>query len=202
MRLRDLENPGDTTGSIASKIFHGITEGLQDTLKIMNETALEQAINTILSAAQRIDAYGSGGSAIIAADIKHRFMRFGIPVRAYADPYIQITSASLLKPGDVAIAISHTGANRDILDAVEMAKTSKATVISITSYMRSPLSKTADITLYGMAREVNYRSEAMASRLIHLAIIDVLYVGALLKQQDRFIDNMQKVRQAIAKRRI
>ncbi|HWR42924.1 MurR/RpiR family transcriptional regulator [Sporomusa sp.] len=194
-------DPNDTPTVIAGKIFNGITEGLQDTLQIMNGPALEQAISTI-AAAQRIDAYGSGGSAIIAADIEHRFMRFGIPVRAYADPHMQMTSAALLKPSDVVIAISHSGANRDILDAVQMAKASQATVISITSYMRSPLSKVADIALYGMAREVNYRSEAMASRLIHLALVDVLYVGALLKQQDTFIANMQKVRQAIAKRRI
>lgn len=194
-------DPADTPSLIANKVFHGITEGLQDTLQIIDETALEQAV-AALAAAPRIDAYGSGGSAIIAADIEHRFMRFGIPVRAYADPHLQITSAALLKPQDVVIAISHTGANRDILDAVAMAKSSKATVIAITSYRRSPLSKEADIALYGMAREVNYRSEAMASRLIHLAIVDVLYVGTLLKQQDKFLDNMQKVREAIAKRRM
>ena len=191
----------DTASLIAGKVFHGITEGLQDTLQIINEAALEQAISAI-AGAPRIDAYGSGGSAIIAADIEHRFMRFGIPVQAYSDPHLQIASASLLQPQDVVIAISHTGANHDILDAAQLAKASKATVIAITSYMRSPLSKIADITLFGMAREVNYRSEAMASRLIHLAIVDVLYVGVILKQQDKFFENMQKVRQAIAKRRM
>jgi RpiR family carbohydrate utilization transcriptional regulator len=194
-------DPKDTISSVANKVFHGISEGLQDTLQILEEAALDQAISAITSAPQ-IYAYGSGGSAVIAADIEHRFMRFGIPVRAYADPHMQMSSASLLQPSDVVIAISHSGANRDILEAVEIALANKATVISITSYLRSPLSKISTIALHGMAREINYRSEAMASRLMHLAIVDVLYVGALLRQQDRFIDNMQKVRQAIAKRRI
>lgn len=194
-------NPADSIGTMISKIFNDINEGLQDTLKIIDEDAVEKAIEAI-TATKRIAVYGSGGSAVIAADIEHRFMRFGISVRAYSDPHLQITSATLLQPGDVVIAVSHTGANRDVLDAVKAANSNHVTTIAITSYMRSPLSQLATIALHGMGREINYRSEAMASRLIHLAIVDVLYVGSLLRQQDKIIENMNKVRQAIAKRKM
>lgn len=194
-------DPGDSTGTMISKIFHGINEGLQDTLKIIDEAAVEKAIEAI-TATKRIDVYGSGGSAVIANDIEHRFMRFGISVRAYSDPHLQIASAALLGPGDVVIAVSHTGANRDILDAVEMANSNQVTTIAITSYMRSPLSQVAGIALHGMGREITYRSEAMASRMIHLAIVDVLYIGSLLRQQGKMVDNMNKVRKAIAKRKM
>lgn len=194
-------DPADSIGTMISKIFHGISEGLQDTLKIIDEDAVEKAIVAITSA-KRIDVYGSGGSAVIASDIEHRFMRFGISVRAYSDPHLQIASATLLEPGDVVIAVSHTGANRDILDAVKVANSNHVTTIAITSYMRSPLSQMAKIALHGMGREVTYRSEAMASRMIHLAIVDVLYIGSLLRQQDKIIENMNKVRKAIAKRKM
>ena len=194
-------DPSDSIKVMTNKIFLGISEGLQDTLKIIDEEAIEKAIQAI-TATRRIDVYGSGGSAVIASDIEHRFMRFGISVRAYSDPHLQIASATLLQPGDLVIAISHTGANRDVLDAVTMAKSNHITTIAITSYIRSPLSQLADISLHGMGREVNYRSEAMASRLIHLAIVDVLYIGSLLRQQDKIIENMNKVRKAIAKRKI
>jgi len=192
---------GDSLNVVASKVFQSINEGLQDTLKIINESALEQAVNLIANA-RRIYAYGSGGSAVIANDIEHRFMRFGIPVRAYADAHMQISSAALLEPEDVIIAVSHTGSNRDLLDSVQMAKESGAKIIAITSHMKSPLSKIVHVSLIGTARETEYRSEAMASRLVHLAIVDVLYVGVLLRQQDRIIGNMQKIRQAIAVRRV
>ena len=52
--------------------------------------------------------------------------------------------------------------------------------------------------LTGMARETNYRSEAMASRLVHLAILDCLYTGVMLRRMDDYIDNMKQVRKAIA----
>ncbi len=194
-------HPTDSIRNMTNKIFLGINEGLQDTLKIIDEEAIENAIQAITNT-RRIDVYGSGGSAVIASDIEHRFMRFGISVRAYSDPHLQIASATLLKPGDVVIAVSHTGANRDVLDAVAMAKSNNVTTIAITSYIRSPLSQLADISLHGMGREINYRSEAMASRLIHLAIVDVLYIGSLLRQQDTIIENMNKVRMSIAKRKI
>jgi len=194
-------DPDDSIRTMVSKIFLGINEGLQDTLKIIDEEAVEKAIQAITKA-RRIDVYGSGGSAVIAFDIEHRFMRFGISVRSYSDPHLQIASATLLEPGDLVIAVSHTGANRDVLDAVKMAKSNHVTTIAITSYMRSPLSQAADIALHGMGREITYRSEAMASRLIHLAIVDVLYIGSLLRQQDKIIENMSKVRKAIAKRKI
>ena len=152
--------------------------------------------------ARRIEAYGSGGSAVITADIEHRFSRFGIPVRAYSDQHMQVSSAALLHRGDVVIAVSHSGSNQDVLQAARIAKSNEATVIGITSHLRSPLGQVSDILLHGMAREVNYRSEAMSSRLVHLAIIDVLYVGAMLRQPARITANMHKLREAIASRRI
>jgi len=192
---------GDSLNVVAKKVFQSINEGLQDTLKIIDESALEQAVH-LISNARRIYAYGSGGSAVIANDIEHRFMRFGIPVRAYADAHMQISSAALLEPEDVIIAVSHTGSNRDLLDSVHMAKESGAKIIAITSHMKSPLSKIVHVSLIGTAKETEYRSEAMASRLVHLGIVDVLYVGVLFRQQERIIGNMQKIRQAIAVRRV
>lgn len=193
-------NSDDPIDIIANKVFQNITEALHDTLKIINAESLDRAITAIL-AARRIEVYGTGGSAPIAADVEHRFSRFGIPVRAYADQDMQAASASLLHPGDVVIAISHTGSNQSVMESVKIAKENGATIIAITSYIRSPISQISDIVLNGMAKEINYRSEAMSSRLIHLAFVDVLYVGAMVRQPERITNNMQKIRKAIAKRR-
>lgn len=191
----------DSPEIFSNKIFNVISEGLQDTLKVLNFSELAKAIDT-LATARHIDAYGLGGSAIIAADIEHRFMRFGIPIRSYSDPHLQLASAALLKPGDVVVAISHTGASIDILNSVKLAKDSNATIIAITSYMKSPVAKLADICLYGMSRETSYRSEATASRIIHLAIVDLLYTGVMLKNPETFINNMNKVRKAISSQKL
>lgn len=189
--------PEDTPQEITRKVFQDMIDALQTTGKMLDYRALEQAMD-IISQANRVDAYGYGGSGVVAQDIAHRFMRFGMNVHAYSDPHLQIASASLLKPEDVVIAISHTGASIDLLKVLEMARSRGSKIILITSYLKSPATKLADVVLTGMARETNYRSEAMASRLVHLAILDCLYTGVMLRRMDDYIDNMKQVRKAIA----
>ncbi|MBP3265067.1 MAG: MurR/RpiR family transcriptional regulator [Acidaminococcaceae bacterium] len=189
--------PEDTPQEITRKVFQDMIDALQTTGKMLDYRALEQAMD-IISRANRVDAYGYGGSGVVAQDIAHRFMRFGMDVHAYSDPHLQIASASLLKPEDVVIAISHTGASIDLLKVLEMARSRGSKIILITSYLKSPATKLADVVLTGMARETNYRSEAMASRLVHLAILDCLYTGVMLRRMDNYIDNMKQVRKAIA----
>ena len=62
--------------------------------------------------------------------------------------------------------------------------------------------KLADVVLTGLARETSYRSEAMASRLVHLAILDCLYTGVMQRRMDDYIDNMKQVRKAIASQKM
>ena len=199
-------NADDAPRDITRKVFQDMIDALQETQKMLDYKALEQAID-LVAKTERIDAYGYGGSGniaqdiahrFIAQDIAHRFMRFGLDVHAYSDPHLQIASASLLKPEDVVIAISHTGASIDLLKVLEMVRSRGSKIILITSYLKSPATKLADVVLTGLARETSYRSEAMASRLVHLAIIDCLYTGVMQRCMDEYIDNMKQVRKAIA----
>lgn len=191
----------DSYEVVAGKVFQNINDGLQDTLKLLDFKAVEKAV-AILCRARSIAVYGFGNSATVCHDIETRFMRFGMMVRAYADSHMQVTSAALLTPSDVVIAVSHTGSTMELLQSVDIAKANKVPVIAITSYVNSPLAKRADIVLHGMGREVRYRSEAVASRLVHLAIADLLYMGISLQDVEQYTQHMHKMRQVIAKRRL
>lgn len=191
----------DTPEDVTQKVFHNIINALLATEKMLNYKELEKAINLVVSAKQ-IEVYGYGGSGIIASDIEHRFMRFGLPVHAYADPHMQIASAALLDENALVIGISHTGASIDLLKSLKVAKSNNAKIIVITSYLKSPATELADVVLAGIAKETGYCSEAMASRLVHLSIVDALYSGIMLKCMDSYIDNMAKVREAIAQEKI
>lgn len=199
-RYQDI-HPQDSYSDVAGKVFQNITDGLQDTLKLLDFTAVEKAVDAIVKA-RHIAVYGFGNSATVCRDIETRFLRFGMVVQSYADSHQQVTSASLLTPDDVVIAVSHTGATIALLDTVKIAKATGATIIVITSYARSNLTELADITLTGMGREVRYRSEAVASRLIHMAITDVLYTGIAMQMPDRYKENIKKMRAVIAQKRV
>ena len=174
------QNPNDSYKLIAEKLFSSITDGLQDTLKLIDFEQLEKAVQLIKNAHQ-ICVYGFGNSFTVCQDIETRFMRFGIPIKAYNDLHMQVTASSLLTEKDLIICVSHTGANIDLLQAIELAHNNNVPIIAITSYMNSPLCKLSDVVLHGMGREIAYKSEAVASRLIHMAIVDILYMGVYQK---------------------
>ena len=190
----------DTNEIIVQKVFRNIMDGLQDTLKLLDYAAIERAALLIRSA-RRIAVYGFGNSATVCRDIETRFLRFGMVVQAYSDAHQQATSASLLTGKAVVIAVSHTGATLELIDTVRTARAAGAAVIIITSHAHSPLAKLGDIVLHGMGREVHYSSEAVSSRLIHMAITDALYTVIAMQSPKDYRRNLQKMRAVIAKKR-
>ncbi len=110
-------------------------------------------------------------------------------------------SAALLRPGMVALGISHTGASRDVCEALDHAKTGGATTICITHRATSPITKVADIKLFTAAKETAFRSDAMSSRIAQLSIIDTIYVGVALKDYPHSTQTIAQTREATAKKR-
>ena len=190
----------DSSESVVQKVFRNITDGLADTLKLLDYAAVDHAVD-VICAARRIAVYGFGNSATVCRDIETRFLRFGMVVQAYSDAHQQATSASLLTAGDAVIAVSHTGATCELLDSVRTAREAGAAVIVITSHAHAPLAKLGDVVLHGMGREVHYSSEAVSSRLIHMAITDALYTVIAMRSPEDYRRNLRKMRTVIAKKR-
>ncbi|GGH84191.1 DNA-binding MurR/RpiR family transcriptional regulator [Pullulanibacillus pueri] len=191
----------DSASTLMTKVFHAHIQGLQDTLFLYDDYILETAM-TRLAQADRVQFYGSGGSATIAQDAVHKFIRTGLQCQAFQDSHMQISSAVMLGPQSVAFGISHSGSNKDILQALDLAKQQGAYTIALTQNARSPITKVADLALHTKSTETLYRSEALTSRLIQLAVIDVLYVGVAMKRKDETLDGLERIREAIALKRV
>ncbi|WP_174729325.1 MurR/RpiR family transcriptional regulator [Mesobacillus harenae] len=191
----------DDEGTIAEKIFKANIRTLEDTLQIIDGKQFKKAVEA-LTKARKVDFYGSGGSGAIAMDANHKFMRSGLLTSCYTDAHLQIMSASQLTNQDVVVCISHSGASKDILDSVDVAKASGATIIGITHFAKTPLTAKADISLLTVSEETEFRSEALASRLAQLSIIDALFVNVSVKLQDKLKPSLRKMRAAISLKRI
>jgi DNA-binding MurR/RpiR family transcriptional regulator len=111
---------------------------------------------------------------------------------------MQAISASLLRKGDVAFGISHSGSSKDVVDALRIARQNKATTVCLTHHTKSPITKVADIKLYTAARETALRSDAMTSRIAQLSILDVLYVSVALKRYDISLQSIERTKEALA----
>lgn len=169
----------DTAMDIYSKHIADIKLTLDDTGKQLDTNILKQAADAIASAG-RIAVIGLGNSAPIAQDAAHKFLRAGLPAGAYSDNHMQMIVASHLKPGDVLLAVSHSGSSVDIISAMEQAKAQGAATICITNKGKSPILKYCDYPLFTNAQETKHSILAMTSRIAQLAVIDTLYTYIVL----------------------
>ncbi|SFB24123.1 MULTISPECIES: MurR/RpiR family transcriptional regulator [unclassified Bacillus (in: firmicutes)] len=191
----------DDEKSITQKVFQSNIRTLENTLNMLDRQMLKQAVHMLLNA-KRIEFYGTGGSAVIALDAYHKFIRSGIQAYAFPDSHFQLMAASQLTYSDVAVIISHTGKNKDTLAILQAAKENGAKTIGITSFPKSPLGQNVDVALFSSSEETEYRPEALASRIGQLSIIDALYVNVMALNKDHASTSFGKVSRAISQTRL
>ncbi len=173
----------DKVSDVTVKVIDNAVAAL---LKYRNEVstlAIGRAVDALHAAYQaqaRIEIYGVGNSGIVAADAQHKFFRLGVHTQAYTDGHLQVMSAAILKPQDVALIISNSGRTRDLLEVADLARKHGATTIAITA-TRSPLALTADIHLAADHSERYDQDIPMISRLLHLTMVDILATALALR---------------------
>lgn len=199
--IHEKISDGDSVGMVTEKVFRSNVKTLEDTLHIMDSHIMEKVVETILKA-DRIFFFGSGGSAVVALDAYHKFIRSGLNVNSTLDAHMQLMAASQLTKKDVAILISHSGSTKDILDVLQVLKDKEVKIISITNFAKSPLTKEADIALYTVAEETDFRSEALSSRIAQLSIVDALYTNIMIARKDLGNKALKNMRNAISVKRL
>jgi RpiR family carbohydrate utilization transcriptional regulator len=192
---------GDTAAELLRKVVQSEIQALEETLDLIEESELEAAVSA-LAGAGRIDIYGMGSSTPVVVDAYYRFLRIGLNVSTPPDSHMQSVAAAVLKPGDVALIVSHTGRTQEVLTAARKAKEAGATVIALTSFFRSPLLRVADIELVTAVRETTSRVEAMASRTAHLAVVDALYVALTMLRDEGSMEALARTQESIDSQRV
>ncbi|MEV6492799.1 MurR/RpiR family transcriptional regulator [Actinoplanes sp. NPDC051633] len=167
---------GDELAQVVKKIAFADARAVEETALQIDIAVLEQVVDLVV-AARRVDIYGVGASAFVAADFQHKLHRIGRVAFAWSDTHVALTSAALLDDRDVAFGISHTGTTTDTIEAFAEAGKHGARTVALTNFPKSPIARAADHVLTTAARETTFRSGAMASRLAQLTVIDCVFVG-------------------------
>lgn len=173
---------GDSMRDITAKVFAASSAVLADAATSVNIDSLDAVADAIVSAGNLL-IVGVGPSSPIAQDAAYRFRSLGVRVEAPVDSLTQHLAARLLRAGDVCLAVSHTGATRETLFSVTAARDAGAVTAAVTSFAHSPLTRAVDYALVAGGRQLSFRVEAMASRLAHLCVLDVLYIGVAKRSE-------------------
>ncbi|ANY61419.1 transcriptional regulator [Comamonas aquatica] len=193
----------DKTSDVLVKVIDNSVAAFLQYRNAATPAAIEQAVNAITSTwqrKQRLEIYGVGNSGVVAQDAQHKFFRLGISSQATSDTHIQTMGATMLRPGDCLIVISNSGRTRELVDVAHIARHQGATVIAITS-SHTPLSDSSHILLAADNLEGSDLYSPMASRLLHLLIIDILATAVALKMGDGLAHNLQNLQNQLQQKR-
>lgn len=193
--------PTDTCFDIFQKRISDILIALQNTESVLDMSDLELAAQTILQA-KHIVVFGLGNSAAIAGDAAHKFLRVGLRAQACCDNHMQAIVASHMDADSVAIGISHSGTSKDIVEALQIAKNGGAKTICITNYAASPLSATADISLFTQSDETKHSILAMSSRIAQLAIFDAIYTYIVVHADQAAVQAIYNTEMALKQKKL
>lgn len=165
--------------SFVHRIRNNMVQAIEDSSEMVNAATLEESIQAITDSPDVV-IFGIGSSGLAGLDMQNRLMRIGKHVSVITDSHFQIMRASSLNENSVVVAISLTGSTKDIVDAVKVAKAKQATVIALTNYVKSPLTKYADHVLLSSAKESPLDSGSLVSKIAQLYLIDLICTGVTM----------------------
>jgi len=195
----DIES-GDSVGSIKEKVVSSTVAAVEDIRSLISDEDLESFTERVLSAT-RIFVFGVGSSAYIAGDLFHKLIRLGLSAAVCQDPHIMAIHSAQAKMGDLFIFVSHSGESEVLLDCCRMVLEQGGEAAAITSYPHSTLSELSQIQLLSSTNEMNYRPDAMTSRILQLVIIDLLTIILTFKLGNRGIEAIAGSQIAVARQK-
>lgn len=175
-----LAEQKDSHETMINKIRNNMIQTINESAEIINSEDLQYGID-LINQSNDVVIFGIGSSGIAGLVMQNRLMRIGKHTSVITDSHFQIMRASTVTEKTIVIAISHTGSTKDIVDAVEIAKLNKATVIVLTSYVKSPLTKFADLVLMSSAKESPLESGSLITKISQMYLIDLLCTGITMK---------------------
>ncbi len=174
-------HPDDTATEMIHTLVNAHTVALTSTAERLDPVLVGQVADAV-ARSNHVDIYGIGGSAAMAVELQARLYRIGINAHAWSEVHVGLTSAVLLDESSVAIGISNTGRTEETVEMLELAKSSGAYAVAVTSDPSSPMAEVADAHLTSHAPGEYLQPDDLSAKHAQLFVIDLLYL--LVAQRD------------------
>lgn len=190
----------DQIEDVPTRVIRNTIQLLEDSLQAISAKSLKKAVKAI-DKARKVCCFSVENSNMISMDIMTKLMYLGIPCEFHEDYYLQSICAGHMTEADVAIGISYTGTSKNTVDVLTQAKNAGATTIAITNFLDTPLVQHADIVILTSNKQLLYGSDIF-SRTIHSAVADMIYMGLVVHNYERYNKNMKESSAMIQTRKI
>ncbi|GEL67947.1 MurR/RpiR family transcriptional regulator [Marinilactibacillus psychrotolerans] len=191
--------PDEPLEDIMDKLLGNAFQSMQDTVSVMNEQDLLEAVESLKSSSI-IYLYGIGASNLVAENIAHKWNRIGKTCICMSDPHVLLAAMSSPKENQVFFGISNSGETKEVVKILELAKENGYKTIALTQFGKNSLSKKADISLQHVrAQEGALRSAATSSLHAQFILVDILFYVYASKNYDKIINLIRHSREQIEK---
>ena len=175
--------PGTDTATLCSHAAAIAMDAINGSRAALAPESIDRAA-TLLQRARQVFCFGQGGSQVLANDIWARFATVSTKFRTAGDSHMQAATASLMGPEDVVLFVSYSGATRDMMETLRLARGNGAKIILITHYTDAPGASLADVVLLCGAKENPLDSGSIPVKFSVLYVAQVLVLRFLLDNQE------------------
>ncbi|MEM7711143.1 MAG: MurR/RpiR family transcriptional regulator [Pseudomonadota bacterium] len=172
---------GDDLVTITAKMFDFNLSSLTWARSRLDHGAIARAVDALANAT-RIEFFGVGASGIVARDAQQKAPLFGVPCGAPADAHQMQMIAAVMGGGEVAFGISNTGATREVIRGLRLARRVGATTIGLCGDPGGALLAECDVALVVETLENTDLYTPTISRLSALVMVDLLSTAVSLQR--------------------
>lgn len=155
-------------------ILENHINALKETYMMLNQEDIEKTVR-MMEQAKHIYFFGIGDSLLTAKEARNKLLRIMNKVSCIDDPHMQAMMASMATRDDLIFFISYSGSTKDNVYVARIAEKVEAKIVTITRFVKSPLTNYADIVLLCGSNEGPLEGGSMGAKLSQLYIIDILF---------------------------
>jgi DNA-binding MurR/RpiR family transcriptional regulator len=194
-------SPDESVSIIKQKLF-GYNKNIMDqTMSMIDDEALEQAID-LFDTAPMIAIVGEGGSGSAARATFDAFLQIGMPCIYLDDPVFQILAVARLPKGSIVCLINHSGQSKNIVDVAKFAQEKELATVGLVGTMGSPVMKFLDIALLTGIPNHPYFSDSLTARICELNVVSTIHAALSIKRRERLGDFRAEVSDLLSIKRV
>ncbi len=191
----------DSLADMCQKRYSANTSAITETLELISEEQVRRAVRMFIEA-DKILCMGQGGSMLLAEEAAHLFSTVSGKFFAVCDSHTQIIAISNMSDRDVILFFSYSGATRDLMEALALARERHIRVILITRFARSPGAEYADLVLCCGSNESPLQLSSVPAKMAQLFLVDILFTEYCRQDLENCNAAKERVASALAEKHL
>lgn len=195
-RKAESVKQGDTVEDVISKVIATAKSTVSSLDRSIDEGIVARVID-VVSQSRRVIVIAQGLSSFVAHEFSSRMLSFGFPCECYTDRQSMAMAIASMHSGDVVIAVSASGMNKDLIEALDFIKNTGGVSVAIAPF-NTPLSALCTLSLNSGDPIGLNSDEPLGARISLMLLSQIILGGVILRRGIAISDIKDRMKKAKA----